>query len=108
MNPVEEMIQNYVARVEGTLPEEEWEAYFKKAEKYYNQHPCAACVSADLAAIYSDPCVQAAFIKRKMSLGYTEEKARLHIEFGIHARTMFYPPGGQKHTCGKGDDDELQ
>lgn len=108
MSPVEEMVQNYVARVEGTLSEEEWEAYFKEAGKHFNQHPCAACGSANLAAVYSDPRLQAAFIKRKVALGYTEEKARTHIEFGTRARTMFCSSDEREHTCGKGEDDGLQ
>jgi hypothetical protein len=96
MNPVEDMIQAYVAFVDGDITKEEYHVRFKAFCEYSNEKHCNSCGCKDLAALFEDTRFQEAVLKKK-----GEELGKVLIKSGLNCGKHTY----SKCVCGKGDDD---
>jgi hypothetical protein len=90
MNPVEDMIQAYVAFADGAITKEEYHVHYAAFCKY-----CNSCDSKNIAALFEDQRFQEATIKLR-----GEELGRQLIKSGLNCGKHV-----SKCVCGKGDDD---
>lgn len=96
MNPVEEMIQAYVAWVNGAITKEEYHVHHKEFCKHSNENPCHSCGGKNIAALFEDARFKEAVLKHK-----GDENGRILIKSGLSCGKATY----SECVCGKGDDD---
>jgi hypothetical protein len=89
MNPVEDMIQAYVAFADGAITKEEYHVHYVAFCKH-----CNSCASKNLGALFQDARFREAVIKQK-----GEELGNVLIKSGLNCGNHLY----SKCTCGKGE-----
>jgi hypothetical protein len=94
MNPVEDMIQAYVAFVDGVITKEEYHVHHKEFCKHSNENPCHNCGGKNIVALFEDARFREAVLKHK-----GEERGQDLIKSGLTCGkdTHF------KCVCGKGE-----